>query len=738
MKNSTYLKYLLSYLSILTVLLLGFFFIIRNQLSQNYYTQLCHQTQVKQDTLTSQLNDDITSLSQIDDSIRSNSTLLLSRYRSELSYRYEAVHDLKNYTLSSPLISSIVYADLATQNIISTDLTVTYHDGIFSLTRYDLRTVSFDPSSYLDTNHGQIILLSDGSLRHCIYFPATHSTQRYLFFYLLDITSMQNLLQSHVSEAMPALVILDAQGNIITGKNTNLIASYLEDLPHEDGIYNIDAANSICLNIGKYHNFSLVSLLSVTALKNQIDLAFAKAYLILLLLCLLGLLLICLSMRSTYHPLYKLISKNVPEIKYENNFLEQLDQTITNMQNKNQQLTEKLDDYRLFMQKLLFDSILSSSQLDANHSLPDIDKIFDADPNKSITLVYICTPDAPLSCNDLLKSLQGSIPKTTSFFLLEANQTSAVFIIIQDNLNHGHKALIEALTHLHYEQRCLSAVSHTTHSPLDIPQLYEEIHQASSQWPQFPIVDYEALPRLANSFFYPYDKLNQLSESLRDFRLSDARQLINLLFETIRYSGNLKRNLPTFFSSCILLDILTVLTNTLNHADIKFGLYDTLYFETLYLCRRFTQDMSADKIYGNFQLFLDLYEKAAKNSPGATQIRQMMDSSFSDPNFSISQLADHFQISTTHMSNTFQKVMGQNFSNYLWSLRLEKAKSLMADPNMSINEISIAIGYPNDTSFRRRFKQETGMTPSEYRCTACGDPALPNESESSVHATDNP
>ena len=34
---------------------------------------------------------------------------------------------------------------------------------------------------------------------------------------------------------------------------------------------------------------------------------------------------------------------------------------------------------------------------------------------------------------------------------------------------------------------------------------------------------------------------------------------------------------------------------------------------------------------------------------------------------------------------------------------------------MPINDISLAVGYYNSTSFRRKFKQETGLSPSQYR-----------------------
>ena len=56
-----------------------------------------------------------------------------------------------------------------------------------------------------------------------------------------------------------------------------------------------------------------------------------------------------------------------------------------------------------------------------------------------------------------------------------------------------------------------------------------------------------------------------------------------------------------------------------------------------------------------------------------------------------------------------------NFSNYLATLRIDRAKELLRTTDMSVDEISSAVGYTNVTSFGRKFKQEVGLTPTQYR-----------------------
>ena len=92
-----------------------------------------------------------------------------------------------------------------------------------------------------------------------------------------------------------------------------------------------------------------------------------------------------------------------------------------------------------------------------------------------------------------------------------------------------------------------------------------------------------------------------------------------------------------------------------------------------------------------------------------------MNAEYASPDFSITVLADAFHISIAHMSSLFKIRFGKNFSEYLWEMRLEKAKGLLLGTDQTIDQISTSVGYVNVSSFRRKFKQEVGVSPSQYR-----------------------
>jgi transcriptional regulator GlxA family with amidase domain len=59
--------------------------------------------------------------------------------------------------------------------------------------------------------------------------------------------------------------------------------------------------------------------------------------------------------------------------------------------------------------------------------------------------------------------------------------------------------------------------------------------------------------------------------------------------------------------------------------------------------------------------------------------------------------------------------MKQTPARYLINLRIRQASRMLAETRRSIAEIAVDSGFEDALYFSRRFKLETGFTPSEYR-----------------------
>jgi AraC-like DNA-binding protein len=97
------------------------------------------------------------------------------------------------------------------------------------------------------------------------------------------------------------------------------------------------------------------------------------------------------------------------------------------------------------------------------------------------------------------------------------------------------------------------------------------------------------------------------------------------------------------------------------------------------------------------------------------EIRDYVAKHFRDPNLSLTMLSDMFQINPKYLSQLFKESIGQNFSDFLIELRIDYAKKLLGESDVSVQDISEMIGYANPPSFNRAFKKIVGMSPSQYR-----------------------
>lgn len=83
----------------------------------------------------------------------------------------------------------------------------------------------------------------------------------------------------------------------------------------------------------------------------------------------------------------------------------------------------------------------------------------------------------------------------------------------------------------------------------------------------------------------------------------------------------------------------------------------------------------------------------------------------------VDMLADKLNLTSGYLSSSFKAKMGISLTDYVSQLRVDKAKLLLVDPALKIQDIAERVGYPNVNTFIRVFKKLTGQTPGDYRKT---------------------
>jgi AraC family transcriptional regulator len=96
------------------------------------------------------------------------------------------------------------------------------------------------------------------------------------------------------------------------------------------------------------------------------------------------------------------------------------------------------------------------------------------------------------------------------------------------------------------------------------------------------------------------------------------------------------------------------------------------------------------------------------------KIAQYIDEHLLD-DVSLATLAELAQLSPFHFLRVFKQSFGLPPHRYMSRLRIERAKSLLADPAMSVTQIGSHLGFSETSSFTTTFRKHTGLTPTAYR-----------------------
>jgi AraC-like DNA-binding protein len=90
-----------------------------------------------------------------------------------------------------------------------------------------------------------------------------------------------------------------------------------------------------------------------------------------------------------------------------------------------------------------------------------------------------------------------------------------------------------------------------------------------------------------------------------------------------------------------------------------------------------------------------------------------------DQNLRLTHVASALGVSANDLSRAINASTGQSFSNYICRERISAAKELLYDPDeqrTSVEAICLMSGFRSRSVFYRVFREETGMSPAEYRC----------------------
>lgn len=205
----------------------------------------------------------------------------------------------------------------------------------------------------------------------------------------------------------------------------------------------------------------------------------------------------------------------------------------------------------------------------------------------------------------------------------------------------------------------------------------------------------------------------QVSEFTTLVRTLDADKISTYLDELFKRFHEERVSIET--ARHILMEILASVTIVLGDRGVSFG--DENIDEQFDAC---ATSMNLNVFQNNFILLirnikmLSQRQRQHVHESLITGIQQYIRDHLQE-DLSLRSISDRFNVSYSHLSSLFKEVSSKTLSRFVTECRLARARELIEEQKLNIDEIAAATGFSESGYFIRKFKAFYGLTPGELK-----------------------
>ncbi|MEH6994973.1 AraC family transcriptional regulator [Neobacillus drentensis] len=228
-----------------------------------------------------------------------------------------------------------------------------------------------------------------------------------------------------------------------------------------------------------------------------------------------------------------------------------------------------------------------------------------------------------------------------------------------------------------------------------------------------PILTMDDVKHLVNTnYYYPLNVERELIDSTLRGEDKEAIIILDRVLEENLYNKNLNYYALSQFVIAIIVTISRIL-QTMNKS-----VHDILdedlssFFE---IKKIEDKTMLEKKIRSTFHILLSQIrsKNEQENISMADQLTAFIQDHY-DKDISLTDMAEHFNLTSSYISTIFKTNMGENFKEFLNRYRINKAKEILESESVKINQLAGMVGYNNVNTFIRIFKKYVGLSPGQY------------------------
>lgn len=401
---------------------------------------------------------------------------------------------------------------------------------------------------------------------------------------------------------------------------------------------------------------------------------------------------------------------------------------IDNIQHKNKELEERINDSLSVLQAEFFSSVLfgTINKEEISHKLMELN-MEKFNGGGIIAIVSIESPD----------SEREDIPNTNLLVLRNKvitliNDVNNELPSIQIAIDYKNICIIFPYKEADRVNDQLTEVTSYVDKKLSIKLTFSVSEPVESIY-NFNMAFIEAMELTLKKYMYAANPLNLFSsreplinDDSYSYSLDDERFLMNAIIDNdLELARKLVQDILDENLQCLYLSTINtikfkyVLLNTvkrlLNYYDRsinEFSLQNKGLFDLLNSNDKDDIHFSFKEIFEVlFHNFIISFKEIS--DPTTLRILDFITDNFQQ-DLSLTDISIKFGLTEGYISRLLKKNANINFKKYLNNLKINEAKELLKNGNHKVNEVSTLVGYKNVNTFIRIFKQQEGIPPGEF------------------------
>lgn len=433
---------------------------------------------------------------------------------------------------------------------------------------------------------------------------------------------------------------------------------------------------------------------------------------------LLGIVLFLLVSYFNYIPIKKLKRFVMPasyNLSDNTDDIDSIHLAIEHLRNKNLELSVQLTHSQIRQKDFVLLDLLKGHHIEPdslNKLIPP--KLSGCQMQIGIFHTNLDASEPDFSLENIVSFLEENIPSHSLGYGLPDISNSKIIMLIICPEREEPFAIFEGLNVL-LEAFCgkkLSLGVGRCYKELErIPNSYLEARSALDYrhiWGNGISIRYEELVKKdPASGAYPHHQIDSLIQALKNHNTAKTQQSFVEITNFI-----VDNKMPIFMVRNIYLDIISFL--------LKGNLYfnkktDEPEVDLLSISRFDSSEELLEALKDICIQTCTSQQAKTEKDPSIQPILTYTNIHFCELDFSVQELAQYFHLSMQKLINIFKAATGSSPLNYITDLRIDKAKHLLNHTGLSVKDIAEQVGYCDVSSFIRKFKSATGLTPNQYR-----------------------